>query len=171
MKGMVLLSHGLDSSPDATKVSALAVVARSQGWDEFRPDYRDLDASGDARRIGERIERLLRHAPPAGTPLVLVGSSMGAFISGFASLRVRARGLFLMAPPMEIPGYPDRFDQAAVPTEVVHGWHDELIAADAVIDFARASGQVLHLVDDDHRLGAHVNIIAGWFSRFLSSLG
>jgi pimeloyl-ACP methyl ester carboxylesterase len=167
MRGLVILSHGLDSGPEATKVSALADAARELGWGEVRPDYRDLDASRDPAQIEHRIERLLRHVPRDETRVVLAGSSMGAFISGFASLRVRVRGLFLMAPPLQITGYPFHLDIASVPTEIVHAWQDELIDADEVVIYARAVGATLHLVEDGHRLSAHVEPIADWFRRFL----
>ena len=170
MRGLVILSHGLESGPQATKVSALADAARELGWDEVRPDYLDLDATGDPMQIDKRIERLLSYEPLDDRPLVLAGSSMGAFISGFASLRVRVRGLFLMAPPLEIEGYPHRLDLASVPTEIVHGWHDELIPADEVAIYAKAIGATLHLVEDGHRLTAHVDHITEWFRRFLVAL-
>ena len=47
MKGTVILSHGLESGPQATKVSALAAVCADLGWDSVRPDYRAIDASRD----------------------------------------------------------------------------------------------------------------------------
>lgn len=170
MKGRVILSHGLESGPDATKVTALARVARELGWEEVRPDYLDLDATKDPLRVAERIARLEEHVPPSGTPLVLAGSSMGAFISGLASLRHACRGLFLIAPPMRIEGFAQRFDAAHVPLEIVHGWDDELIPADEVIEFARRRAAGLHLVSDTHRLAGHVEAIATWFQRFLAAL-
>ena len=95
---------------------------------------------------------------------------MGAFVSGFASLEREAAGLFLLALPLEIPGYWRRFAAAAAPTAVVHGWNDEICPVDAAIDFGRAHGATLHLVDDDHRLGRHVDFCAEMFHRFLVGL-
>jgi alpha/beta superfamily hydrolase len=170
-KGLVLLSHGLESGPEATKVVAMGEVARSLGWDELRLDYRDLDATRDVARLDERIARLSAAVPSDGRPLVFAGSSMGAFISGFASLVHPCRGVFLLAPPIRIPGYARALDvRAGVPLAVVHGWDDELIAADAVVDWARARRAALHLVDDSHRLTAHVDIVAAWFGEFLERL-
>lgn len=169
MKGLVLLSHGMESGPQATKVAALADVARALGWRELRPDYVDLDRTHDVARLDDRLARLVQAVTP-GERLVLAGSSMGAFISGLASLRMPCAGLFLIAPPLSIPGYGTRFDCAPVPTAIVHGWDDELIPAREVIDFAQARRATLHLVDDTHRLTAHVDVIAGWFRQFLSAL-
>ena len=166
MKPLLVLSHGLHSSPDATKVSALAAIAEPLGFSSVRPDYRDLDDSGDMRRIDERIARLVEHAPK-NAPVILAGSSMGAFVSGFASLQLNCAGLFLMALPISIPGYARRFEAKRVPTALVHGWSDELCPADDAIAFARARSDEIALVRDDHRLGAHVHFVAENFARFL----
>jgi predicted alpha/beta-hydrolase family hydrolase len=169
-RGLVILSHGLESGPQATKVAAMAAVARQLGWDEARPDYRDLDATQDPRRIDDRIARLLAQRPASAVPIVYAGSSMGAFTSGLASLQAPPLGLFLLAPPMHIPGFARDFDAARVPTAIVHGWDDELIPAHGVIAFAQARRAALHLVDDTHRLTGHVDIIARWFGEWLGRL-
>ena len=169
MKGTAILSHGLESGPHATKVSALAAVAEALGWASVRPDYRDLDATRDLRMIRARTERALAAAPPHGR-IVFAGSSMGALVSGFASLERACEGLFLMALPVGIPDYPVAFEAARVPTTLVHGWHDELCPVDAAIAFARGRGDTLYLVDDDHRLGAHVDTCAEAFRRLLLAI-
>ena len=169
MKPLLILSHGLESGPDATKVSALAATAAALGFRSVRPDYRDLDAGRDVRRIDERIARLREQAQP-GAPVILAGSSMGAFISALASQKLNCIGLFLIALPTQIPGYPRRFDAARVPTALVHGWHDELCPVDAAIEFARARGDVITLVHDDHRLSSHVDFVARQFGGFLEQL-
>jgi predicted alpha/beta-hydrolase family hydrolase len=170
MKGTVILSHGLESGPQATKVSALAEVCDALGWTSVRPDYRAIDARRDPLAIGERIALALRHAPERGR-IVFGGSSMGAFVSGFASIERRCEGLFLLALPTAIPGYPHAFVAADVPTTLVHGWSDEVCPVDAAIAYARGRNATLHLVRDDHRLGAHVEWSAQAFRRFLTELG
>ncbi|MCK9490325.1 MAG: hypothetical protein M0Q42_13215 [Xanthomonadales bacterium] len=169
MKGHVLLSHGLESGPQATKVTAMATVAEARGWRTSRPDFRDLDATGQVRYVDQRIERLCAAITP-DEPLVLAGSSLGAFASGLASLQHRALGLYLLAPPLALPGYGRALELAPVPTAIVHGWHDELIPAEQVIAWAQARSLELSLVDDSHRLAGHVEIIAGWFGQFLDRL-
>jgi pimeloyl-ACP methyl ester carboxylesterase len=114
-KPFIILSHGLESGPDATKVSALAREATALGCDSVRPDFRDLDASRDVRRIDERVARIVAHVP-AGRRVVLAGSSMGAFTSALASLEIDCIGLFLIALPVAIPGYERAFDARRVPT-------------------------------------------------------
>ncbi|MFC4728053.1 hypothetical protein [Coralloluteibacterium thermophilus] len=172
MKGHVILSHGLESSPNATKVSALAAVAERLGWSHERPDYSDIDAGRRVADIDLRIARLRERAEAAcgKGPVVLAGSSMGAFVSGFVSQELPTAGLFLMAPPIAIDGFPRRFDAARVPTRIVHGWDDELIPAQAVIDWAYPRRDGLVLVADSHRLAAHVEFCAEEFGRFLQGL-
>jgi predicted alpha/beta-hydrolase family hydrolase len=170
MKGTVILSHGLESGPQATKVSALAEVCDALGWASVRPDYRAIDARRDPLAIDARIALALEQTPAVGRVL-FAGSSMGAFISGFASIERSCEGLFLLALPTAIPGYPRAFSAAAVPTALVHGWHDELCPVDAAIGFARDRGADLHLLRDDHRLSAHVRVCADLFRGFLDGLG
>ena len=166
MKPFLILSHGLESGPDATKVSALARIAAPLGFDSIRPDYRDLDAGRDVRRIDERIERIRQQAAGRGA-VILAGSSMGAFTSALASLDLDCVGLFLIALPTAVPGYARAFDAADVPTALVHGWDDELCPVDAAVAFARGRGAAITLVRDDHRLSAHVDFIAEQFRLFL----
>lgn len=166
-KPFLILSHGLESGPDATKVSALARAALALGFDSVRPDYRDLDAGRNVRRIDERVERLKQNAAGHG-PVVLAGSSMGAFISALASTELECVGLFLIALPVAIPEYAREFRAAAVPTALVHGWRDELCPVDDALAFARARGDTITLVEDDHRLGAHVDFVAEQFRQFLA---
>lgn len=169
MKGTIILSHGLESGPDATKVTALAQVADDLGWASIRPDYRDLDVSRDVAAITARTSRAVESAPSRGR-VIFAGSSMGAFVSGFASMQRDCEALFLMALPVGVEGYGFDFKAASVPTVLVHGWRDELCPVNATIDFARDRGDTLHLVDDDHRLGAHVAYCAEAFRQLLLKL-
>ena len=174
VRGHCILSHGFESGPDATKVTALAGVAERLGWSHERPDYTDLDARLGVSRLGDvpaRVQRLLALADAAAArgPLVLAGSSLGAWISGEVSLRVPVRGLFLMAPPVRMGEAPP-LRAAEVPTSIVHGWHDELIPAADVVQWAGARSAALLLVDDSHRLAASVETSADAFAALLSRL-
>src|SRR5690606_17434432 len=169
MRGHCILSHGFESGPDATKVTALADVAERLGWTHERPDYSDLDAMHAASRHGDvraRLQRLLQIARDAAArgPLMLAGSSLGAWISARVSLQVPVRGLFLMAPPISMGPAPG-LDAARVPTSIIHGWHDELIPAAQVVDWAAARDARLLLVNDSHRLSGHVQESAEAFAQ------
>lgn len=171
MRGQIILSHGSDSSPDATKVSVLAALAESLGWQTQRPDYREDDARGHAASVSPRLARLRAAVTACATPPVLVGSSMGAFVSGLASLEVPVAGLFLLATPEAIPGYEAAFDlRMDVPTLLIHGWRDELCPLDDVYALAGRRQLPLLVLDDDHRLSASVEVIAAQFRLFLERL-
>ena len=174
MTGHCILSHGFESGPDATKVTALADAAERLGWTHERPDYTDLDARREVSELGDvpaRLARLLGLAQAAAArgPLVLAGSSLGAWISGQVSLQVPVRALFLMAPPTRMGAAPP-LQAADVPVSIVHGWHDELIPAQAVVDWSAARNATLLLVDDEHRLSAHVQASADAFAALLARL-
>ena len=174
MRGHCILSHGFESGPDATKVTALAEAAQRLGWTCERPDYTDLDACREMGELGDvpaRLQRLLELARSAAGrgPLVLAGSSLGAYISGLASLQVPVAGLFLMAPPTRM-GQADPLDAARVPTSIIHGWDDELIPVAHVVDWAQPRRARLLLVDDSHRLSEHVQASADAFASLLAGL-
>jgi len=173
-RGHCILSHGFESGPEAIKVTALADVAQRLGWTHERPDYTDLDARHEISPVGDvsaRWQRLLECARSAASrgPVVLGGSSLGAYISAQVSLQVPVRGLFLMVPPTRMGPLP-ALDAAAVPTSVVHAWHDELIPAAEVIAWAKARSARLLMVDDQHRLADHVEAAAEAFASLLRSL-
>lgn len=175
-RGHCILSHGFESGPDATKVTALADAAQRLGWSCERPDYTDLDARRDISELGDvtaRLQRLLGLLVAAASrgPLVLAGSSLGAYISALASLQaaVPVAGLFLMAPPTRM-GSAQPLDAARVPTSIIHGWDDELIPAADVVDWARARQARLLLVNDSHRLSAHVQASADAFASLLAAI-
>ena len=174
MRGHCILSHGFESGPDATKVTALATVAGQLGWSVERPDYTDLDGRRDISELGDvaaRTQRLLGLARAAAGrgPLVLAGSSLGAWICGHVSLQVPVAGLFLMAPPIRLDAaHP--LAAAPVPTSIIHGWDDELIPAAEVAAWAQARRARLLLVADGHRLGDHVAASADAFAALLAGL-
>lgn len=171
-RGHCILSHGFESGPDATKVTALAEAAQRLGWTCERPDYTDLDARRAVGELGDvpaRLQRLLGLAQAAANrgPVVLAGSSLGAYISGLASVQVPVAGLFLMAPPIRM-GNAQPLDAARVPTSIIHGWDDELIPAAHVVDWAHPRRARLLLVDDSHRLSGHVQASADAFASLLA---
>ena len=171
MRRPIILSHGSDAGPDATKVSVLAQLAESLGWHTLRPDYREDDKLGYAGSVSPRLARLEAAIQAQEMPPVLVGSSMGAFVSGLASLSQPVAGLFLLATPESIPGCDVDFDVSPdVPTMLIHGWRDEVCPLDDMYTFAGRRELPLLILDDDHRLGASVDFIAGQFRLFLEHL-
>lgn len=168
MRGHVVLSHGAGTGPQAAKVSALAALAESLGWRTHRPDYRADDALGLAGSVAPRLARLRDTIAALDAPPLLVGSSMGAFVSALASLAVPVAGLLLLATPAAIPGCAQALDlRPGVPAVLVHGWRDDTCPADAVQTFAAARRLPLLMLDDDHRLGASLPAIEAQLRQLL----
>ncbi|HET8898696.1 MAG TPA: alpha/beta family hydrolase [Rhodanobacteraceae bacterium] len=171
MRGTLILSHGFESGPDASKTVAMAAAAERRGWRCLRPDFRDLDRAGLAAAVAPRRQRLRQLAAGVDGPLLLAGSSMGAFVSALVSCEVSCVGLFLLALPPGIPGCAQPFDAAAeVPLTLVHGFDDELCPLELVLACARQRQARLLLVPDGHRLAAHVDWVADQFGLFLDQL-
>jgi len=85
----VVFSHGQESGPWGRKISALAEVARSEGYETESVDYRGID------HPRSRITRLVDFCKELQGDLVLVGSSMGGFVSVASASLLHARGVFL----------------------------------------------------------------------------
>lgn len=165
MSGLVVWAHGAEAPPWGTKSLRLAAVAAEAGFEFQAPDFSDL-SDPDAR--AERLATLVRELRPD----VLAGSSMGAY----ACLRAASRGgnvsgLFLTAPALFIPGYAvTEFNTPDVPTEVIHGWRDDIVPVQNAIRFAHRHRATLHLLDADHRLAGRTEDVADFFRLFLNSL-
>ena len=171
-RGHCLFSHGFGSGPNAVKVKRLATVAHQCGWTCECVDYTDLDARLDVSRVGDVSARLARlnarvKQSLSAERVVLAGSSLGAYISGHASLLTPVSGVFLMAPPIAMGPLPS-MDVAPVPFVIIHGWHDAVVAAADVIAWAKARAAPLWMLDDSHHLDRHIDHIADLFAAFLT---
>ncbi len=161
----VVFSHGKESGPWGTKISAMAEIARVESFEAHSVDYRGVDSPAD------RVTRLLSFCRDLRGELVLVGSSMGAHVATSAAGLLRARGLFLLAPAFYMPGHEHETPKPAdVPLTIVHGWHDDVVPVENSIRYAREYGATLHIVDSDHMLVNRVALINYLFEYFLISL-
>ncbi len=142
---LVCFAHGKESGPWGTKITHLAETAKRHGCAVLSPDY---SHTHDARA---RVTRLLELAPQAKT-LVLVGSSMGGYVSAMACAALKPRGLLLIAPALYFPGLDAEPEGIPALCSVVHGWHDELVPVERSIRFARTHNAALHLLNSGHTL-------------------
>ncbi|HEY2678852.1 MAG TPA: alpha/beta fold hydrolase [Steroidobacteraceae bacterium] len=160
----VVFSHGKESGPWGSKITAMAGVARELGLNVESVDYRGMD---DPR---ERVQKLLSQGAAHEGSLVLVGSSMGGHVSAAAAARLRARALFLLAPAFYMPGFESHTPQdVTAPTAIVHGWHDTVVPVENSIRWAREHRAALHILDSEHRLEDQIGTICGLLRAFLSA--
>ncbi|HEX3604043.1 MAG TPA: alpha/beta hydrolase [Steroidobacteraceae bacterium] len=161
----VVFSHGKESGPWGTKITAMAAVVRSLDLAVESVDYRDLDDPM------QRVDKLLGVAREFQGPLVMVGSSMGAHVSAAAAARSKAAALFLLAPAFYMRGLEQYTPQdVTVPTAIVHGWHDAVVPVENSIRWAREHGATLHVLDSDHRLEDQIDAICALLGDFLAKL-
>jgi pimeloyl-ACP methyl ester carboxylesterase len=161
----VVFSHGKESGPWGSKITAMAAAVRDLGLAVESVDYRGLDDPGD------RVRKLLGLRRELKEPCVLVGSSMGGHVSAAAASGLAARGLFLLAPAFYMPGYEEYTPQdVACPTAIVHGWHDVIVPVENSIRWAREHTAALHVLDSDHRLEDRIDTICVLLREFLIAL-
>jgi alpha/beta superfamily hydrolase len=162
----VVFSHGKESGPWGAKISAMAEVARAEGFDVESVDYRGIDDPRD------RVTRLLAYCRSVHGRLVLVGSSLGAHVCTSASRLLRAEGLFLLAPAFYMPGYESLTPEppAGIPVTLVHGWRDDVVPVEHSLRWAREHRAALHIFESDHRLQDRIREINVLFEHFLIQL-
>jgi pimeloyl-ACP methyl ester carboxylesterase len=161
----VIFSHGKDGEPWSRKISAMAEIARAEGYKADSLDYRGLNTPR------ERITKLVEHCQKLPGELVLVGSSLGGYIAVTAASLLHARGLFLLAPALlmsELP--PLRQGLIDCPTTIIHGWRDTVVPPEQSVEFARQYKATLHLLDSDHRLYDQLQTINYFFEHFLIAI-
>ncbi len=150
MTNILYILHGRDSNPDSRKCQFLSSVAHKCGWKVIIPDFSGID-SPDAR-----IQHFLDKHGDDERPgkVVVVGSSMGAYVALAASRSFAIDTLVLLSPAIYLQGYEvsDPVPEAKR-TVVVHGWCDSVVPPSYVVRFVDRHKCELHLLDDVHDLG------------------
>jgi predicted esterase YcpF (UPF0227 family) len=136
----VYFSHGKESGPRGTKIKRLATMAEDMGFSVDSVDYTDtMDPD-------LRVERLLEVLAEEIGDYVLVGSSMGGYVSLAAPESVDAKALFLMAPALYMPDYKrQQYNSRCSHIEIVHGRSDDVIPPEHSIRYAKEADCALHL--------------------------
>ncbi len=165
MKKIVIYNHGKDSMPWGEKTLAFAEVAKQYGYLFESPDYRgQLDPD-------LRVKQLLSMDLSDYSTIVLIGSSMGAYVSTVASEVIKPKGLFLLAPAFYLPDYQQiEFKPTADVIRVFQGWQDDIVPPENVWRFCRTYRVRLDLYDTDHRMLSVMPQLVDEFKRFLTGL-
>ena len=167
----VVFSHGKESVPMGSKIQRLMEEANRFGLKTISVDYRNCaTASERVALLNDTLKQL--DAPPQ--QVVLVGSSMGGYVSTVVANNLPVAGLFLMAPALWMPAEEytiQSYQPLTSKVEITHGFNDDVVPCENSIRFARVhEGTILHLVPDDHRLRASLDFLAYQFRRFIEEL-
>ena len=157
---LVCFAHGKESGPWGTKITHLAEVARARDFEVISPDY---SGTQDPQ---QRVAQLLALAPSA-RHLVLVGSSMGGYVSAMACASLRPAALFLMAPALYFPGWDAEPQDIPAHCCVVHGRADDIVPVERAQRFAERNGSELHLLHSDHGLNDQLPLLGFLLDRML----
>lgn len=158
---LVVFAHGKESGPWGTKITQLADVAKRRGYAVLSPDYSfTLDPQA-------RVAHLLQLNPQASKSLVLVGSSMGGYVSAMACAALNPTALFLMAPALYFPGWDEEPEGIPALASVVHGWRDDIVPVERGQRFAARHRAALHVIDSGHTLNDQLPLLCTLFDDLL----
>lgn len=163
MQPVIIFSHGKESGPKANKIVAMQEVVNEFGLKSYSLDYQGMDS------VEARTDKLTQFMSNIDRPFILVGSSMGAYVSlAAANQNSKVVGLFLLAPAVGFAGYEtSHLELNAGSTRIIHGWNDDVVPVENVYSFAKENKINIELVDDDHRLSESINYINDSLRRFL----
>lgn len=164
MKKLVIYNHGKDSTPWGEKTLAFAKIAKHYGYEVESPDYRDQ------MNPDERLNQLLSMDWSSYDKIVMVGSSMGAYVATVAAESLPVAGLFLLAPAFYLPGYQRQSFAPHPKTWVYHGWQDDIVPPENAWKFCQLYRSRLLMLDADHRLMSQIPFLRDEFDRFLVEL-
>lgn len=158
---VVYFAHGKESGPWGAKITALAAVAEALGFTVHSPSYEGMN---DPQ---QRIDKLLA-LQPAGAPLVMVGSSMGGYVSAFAAQHAQPTALYLLAPALYMQGYEGEPVINCSQVKVIHGWHDDIVPVANAIRFAQRHAAELRVLNAGHTLNETIPALEKDFADFLT---
>lgn len=160
-KPLVIFSHGKVTGPKGSRILALSKIASRLGYEVESLDYRRLPTN-------ERVEKLNNYIENLDRPYVLVGTSMGGYVSAVAALSNNPLGIFLISPALYLDGYAEaEVEKLRCPTTVVHGWNDDIVPVENVIRFAKSANASLHIFAGGHRLRQKLSDTESCFEQFL----
>lgn len=169
MSRVVIFSHGKGGDPYGDQLVKLMEVARAYGYEAVSVDYRDCATAGD------RVERLRGILAGRDTrEMVLVGQSMGGYVSAVVANEVPVKGMFLLSPAVYKPAPWYTVTTFAPRTErvaIVHGREDDVVPCANSKRYVEETGVgELYVVEDDHHLSHSDGYLVDRLALFLETL-
>jgi pimeloyl-ACP methyl ester carboxylesterase len=162
----IVFSHGKESGPMGSKITAMrAHVSAARDCNVYAMDYQSIPCPDD------RVVKLVEHLKTLPGEILLVGSSMGGYVSAVAAMQVPTAALLLLAPAFYLQGY--KVTQPTIPCKavtIVHGWLDDVVPYQNSVKFAQAHHAKLILVNDDHRLANSAAVLNSELDHLLSGI-
>jgi len=164
IKPKVFISPGGSGVPNTVRLMVLTEVAGAKGLPVETFDCTQI------RNPEIRIKSLLESGVLDGERPILVGSSMGGYVSTVVAEKHEVEGLFLLSPALYVPPYENQAPQPKAKfIVVVHGRQDDIVPPENIRRFARRFGADLHLLPGGHSLDGQLPEIRTLFSRFLDA--
>lgn len=165
---LAIFSHGKESGPNGNKIKILRKIAKTHGYETIALDYTACkNASERITKLKECIEE------KDSDSLLLVGSSMGGYVSTVVSNDYSLIGLFLLCPALymthkeyQVQSYKPKCNHI----EIIHGWDDEIVPYQNSIKFGQQTKAVVNLIDDNHRLKNTYAFMEKRFDEFLQNV-
>lgn len=162
---VVIFSHGKESGPNGAKIQLLSKIAQQLDFETHSIDYTLC------KHVSERVEKLEGFIKNSSQKPILVGSSMGGYVSTVVAQNLATKGLFLMCPALYLPNYPVQVYRPITNNiEIIHGWQDKIVPYQNSIRFGQETKAKLHLIEDNHRLSEQRAFLGATFRQFLKQL-
>lgn len=165
---LAIFSHGKESGPNGGKITIMKKVAESHGFETIALDYTEC------KDTSERVNKLKNYIDSKSfESLLLIGSSMGGYVSTILSNEYNLIGLFLLCPALYMNNNEytvNSFSPKCKNIEIIHGWNDEVVPYENSIKFGKQTKAIVNLVDDNHRLKKNYVFIEKIFNNFLINI-
>lgn len=137
------------------KIKLLRLIAKEQKILFTVIDYKKLNS------LNNSIDYAINVIKEKNEKIILCGSSMGGYISIVLSNYIESiYGILLLAPAIGIDGYPDiETNIKCKNVKVIHGYNDDMVPYENVINFCINKKIEMHLVNDNHRLTKSYKLI------------
>jgi len=163
----IYFSHGKKHGPTDPKILQLKEIAEKLNFNPIIIDatYTTLPD----KRVADLIEITKQEKE---NDFILVGSSMGGYVSLIVSERIKPKGIFLLAPALYINGYQQqKFKQLDVKDfTIIHGWNDKIVPIENSIKYSTSKKCNLHLIPTNHTFSDSFDFLSNHFEQFLKRI-